>query len=48
MIPDLGKYAFEVSLAYLGSFAVIITFVIVSIAKHKQALKNLRDLEGDR
>ncbi len=48
MMPDLGKYALEVSLAYVGSFAIIIAFVVASIAAHKRALKKLAVIEAEK
>lgn len=42
MIPDLGTYAFEVALAYAGSFVILVAIIGLSVL---QALRSKRLLD---
>ena len=45
MMPDLGKYAVEVSLAYGGSFVLIFGLLVVSLVQSRRARRLLDDAE---
>lgn len=44
-MPDLGEYAFEVTLAYAGSLALLAGIVWLSVAQSRAAKKRLQDTE---
>ena len=44
-MPDLGAYAFEVTLAYAGSLAMIAVLVGLSIAQARKAKEYLAKTE---
>lgn len=48
MMPDLGKYAFEVSMAYVVSLALLAVLVGVTIAKGRKVRADLRAFEEAR
>lgn len=48
MMPDLGKYAFSVLLAYGGTIASLVGFIAVSVRSYRQSQKLLRKLEAER
>lgn len=45
-MPDLGKYAFEVLTAYGVSLALIVGFVLVSLARSRRIKAQLEEVEG--
>jgi len=45
MMPDLGKYAFEVSAAYVISITLLLILVAVSIRKAAKAKRMLQQQE---
>lgn len=45
MIPDLGKYALEVGLAYGVSLALILGIVVLSVAQARRARRALEEAE---
>jgi heme exporter protein D len=47
MMPDLGKYAFEVSAAYVISIALLLLLIAVSMRKAAKA-KRLLEQQEDR
>ena len=47
-MPDLGAYAFEVSLAYAGSLALLVILVWVSWAQARRSKRRLDEVEGRR
>jgi len=48
MIPDLGRYATEVMLAYGVSLALIAAIVLVSVARARKVARDLDAAEGRR
>lgn len=46
MMPDLGKYALEVTLAYAGSLLLIAAVVLISVAQARRVRRALDDAEG--
>ena len=44
-MPDLGAYAFEVTLAYAGALAMIAVLVGVSLAQARKAKQRLAQTE---
>ena len=46
MIPDLGQYAFEVSLAYAGSISQLIGFVWLCWRQALASERRLSEAEG--
>lgn len=44
-MPDLGQYAFEVSLAYLGSILLLAGIVFVSWRQARVSSRQLEDAE---
>jgi len=46
MMPDLGKYAVEVTLAYAGSLILLLALVGTSVIQSRRAKKLLQDTEG--
>jgi len=44
-MPDLGQYAFEVTLAYSGSLALLVALIWVSWAQARASKKRLRETE---
>ncbi|KAF0674813.1 heme exporter protein CcmD [Profundibacterium mesophilum] len=47
-MPDLGKYAFEVTAAYAGSFALLGAIVFASWSRSRKARRDLAAAEGRR
>lgn len=47
MMPDLGKYAVEVLLAYAVTIALVLGLVVVSWRQSAKARKQLEQLEND-
>ncbi len=45
-MPDLGAYAFEVSLAYAGSIALLVGIVWLSWRQARASRRKLSDAEG--
>ena len=45
MIPDLGKYAVEVSAAYMGSILAIAILVALSLRRARKVRAALREIE---
>ena len=45
-MPDLGAYAAEVTLAYAGSFALLIGLVALSLLQSARARRRLDESEG--
>ena len=45
-MPDLGKYAFEVTLAYAGSLILLFGIVWLSWAQARTSKRRLDDTEG--
>ena len=45
-MPDLGAYAFEVTLAYAGSLLLLGGLVAISVLKSRQIRRRLEDTEG--
>lgn len=48
MMPDLGKYALEVSLAYVVSLALIGLLVLWTLARSRKVRAELRAFEAAR
>ena len=48
MIPDLGKYAVEVSLAYVVSLALLTAIVALSVRQSRKVKRRLDEAEGRR
>lgn len=48
MIPDLGKYAFEVTAAYAVSFALLAAIVAMSWSRSRRVRRDLADAERRR
>ena len=46
MMPDLGRYALEVSLAYAGSLVALVAIVWISIARAKRIRAALEEAEA--
>lgn len=44
-MPDLGSYAFEVSLAYLGSVILLAGLVLLSWRHARHSRRQLEDIE---
>jgi heme exporter protein CcmD len=44
-MPDLGDYAFEVSLAYIGSIALLVGIVLLSWRQARRSRRQLEDIE---
>ncbi len=44
-MPDLGKYALEVSLSYAGSLVLLIGLVALSILQSRRARRMLQEAE---
>ena len=44
-MPDLGKYAFVVLVAYVGSIGLIAAMIYISIARYRKAMRELVSLE---
>ncbi len=45
MMPDLGAYAFEVALAYAGSFVILVAIVGLSVLQNRHARRLLDETE---
>lgn len=45
MIPDLGRYAFEVALAYLGSLSLLAGVVALSVWQARRVRRGLEEAE---
>ena len=45
-MPDLGQYAFEVTLAYAGSLILLFGIVWLSWAQARASKRRLDDTEG--
>ena len=45
MIPDLGKYAVEVGLAYAGSLGLLLAIVALSMVQARRSKRLLDDIE---
>ncbi len=48
MIPDLGRYAFEVTLAYGVSLGLIAGVVLLSVLRARRVARDLDAAEGRR
>lgn len=48
MMPDLGKYALEVSLAYGAALALIAALVALSLARSARVRRRLEEIERRR
>lgn len=46
MIPDLGRYAFEVTLAYAGSIAGLVALVWLSVLRSRRVRRALEEAEA--
>ena len=46
-MPDLGKYALEVTLAYGGSFVLIAALVALTVAQSRRTRKTLDEMEKE-
>ncbi len=46
MMPDLGRYALEVSLAYAGSLVALVAIVWISVARAKRIRAALEEAEA--
>ncbi len=46
MMPDLGRYALEVSLAYAGSLVALAAIVWISVARAKRIRAALEEAEA--
>lgn len=46
MMPDLGKYALEVTLAYAGSLTALGIIVWISVARAKRVRQDLEQAEN--
>ena len=44
-MPDLGDYAFEVTLAYAGSLVLLFGLVVLSVVQARRAKQRLDDTE---
>ena len=47
MMPDLGKYAFEVLFAYTGTFILLAALIVLSIRDALNSERELKALESD-
>ncbi|SLN59155.1 Heme exporter protein D (CcmD) [Pseudooctadecabacter jejudonensis] len=47
-MPDLGKYAVEVLLAYGVSIVLLIGVVVVSLRRERRVARQLQDVEARR
>ncbi|MCV6592945.1 MAG: heme exporter protein CcmD [Silicimonas sp.] len=47
-MPDLGKYAFEVILAYGGSFLALVALVALSVIQARRSKRRLEETERRR
>lgn len=47
-MPDLGAYAFEVTLAYVVSLALLAGLVLLSVVRARRIARALDDAEGRR
>lgn len=45
MMPDLGAYAFEVALAYAGSFVILVVIIGLSVMQAVRAKRLLDETE---
>lgn len=45
-MPDLGQYAFEVTLAYAGSIALLAGIILLSWVQARRAKRLLAEREG--
>ena len=45
-MPDLGAYAFEVSLAYLGGLGLLFAIVALSVFEARRAQRKLTEEEA--
>lgn len=45
-MPDLGQYAFEVTLAYAGSILLLAAIVLFSWNQSRRARRRLEEAEG--
>jgi len=45
MMPDLGKYAVEVGLAYAASLGLIAGIVVLSLRRSARVRRRLEDIE---
>lgn len=45
-MPDLGQYAAEVSLAYLGSLLLLAVLIALSWRQARQSQRRLKEAEG--
>lgn len=48
MMPDLGKYAAEVTLAYAGSLSLLVAIVAISVLRARHVRRALDEIEGQR
>lgn len=48
MMPELGKYAFEVTLSYAGSLVLLALLIVVSWAQARRSKRLLDEAEGRR
>ena len=48
MMPDLGRYAFEVTLAYGVSLGLLAALVIISVLRARRVARDLEAAEGRR
>ncbi len=44
-MPDLGKYAVEVALAYAGSLGLLAGLVLLSVTQARRSKRELEDTE---
>ena len=44
-MPDLGKYAFEVTLAYVGSLTLLVVIVGLSVLQARRSKRRLDETE---
>ncbi|WP_416511658.1 heme exporter protein CcmD [Aliiroseovarius sp. YM-037] len=45
-MPDLGKYAAEVGIAYAASIVLIVALVVLSVARNRRIKRQLAEVEG--
>ena len=45
MMPDLGRYALEVSLAYGVSLALLLGIIVLSVARARSVARRLNETE---
>ena len=48
MMPDLGKYAVEVALAYGVSITLIAVILVLSVLRSRRVQRQLKEIEGRR